>query len=408
MLNRRNALLLGGSMIGTAALGRIARAQSDQVDFALIAPLSGPWARGGQTMRQGAETAVADINAQGGIAALGGAKVNLVVADAGDTPDKARNAAQRLVSDYPNLAGGAGCWLSSFTLAVTEVTERAGVPWLANGFADQVTQRGFKYVFQTIVTSSQMAGVIKTASLTMAREAGADPKKVGLLVENTPAAQAISTALAGGGFAEEGVEVVVNETFMPPLSDATSLVQRVRAARPDYLLLLSTSVQDNKLVIDKLKEFGMGPARLPIIVMGAQSAAPELLQLVGKDNIEGVLGTFSNWPKPSHADLVERMKAAYGEAWIGQDQISTYGDMWLLKEAVERAGSAEGEKVAEELRAMDITDGVADYYSGNHIKFDETGRLADAGMVIVQWQDGLPVLVYPKREGTPQPIWSKG
>ncbi len=91
----------------------------------MIAPLSGPWARQGQLLKMGAEMAIDDINAAGGIKALGGAKLEIVYADAGDSTEKAKNAAQRLLSDQPELAGGFGAWLSSFTLAVTEVTERA-------------------------------------------------------------------------------------------------------------------------------------------------------------------------------------------------------------------------------------------------------------------------------------------
>ena len=56
---------------------------------------------------------------------LGGAKLEIIYADAGDSTEKAKNAAQRLLSDNPDLVGGTGSWLSSFTLAVTEVTERA-------------------------------------------------------------------------------------------------------------------------------------------------------------------------------------------------------------------------------------------------------------------------------------------
>ncbi|MCC6710119.1 MAG: ABC transporter substrate-binding protein, partial [Gammaproteobacteria bacterium] len=188
-LTKRAALFGAGSMALSGTWPRRAAAASD-VKFALIAPLSGPWARGGLMMRQGAEIAVDDINVAGGIKALSGAKVKLLLADAGDSPDKARSAAQRLVAENPDLVGGAGCWLSSFTLAVTEITERAGIPWLANGFADQVTARGFKNVFQTIVTSTQMSSVIQTATLSMAKAAGRSPKKIAVLAENTPAALA--------------------------------------------------------------------------------------------------------------------------------------------------------------------------------------------------------------------------
>src|SRR6266850_2458700 len=69
-----NAALTG---LGMAS----ARAQAKPLKLALIAPLSGPWARQGQLMRMGAEMALEEINGQGGIKALGGAKLELVVAD---------------------------------------------------------------------------------------------------------------------------------------------------------------------------------------------------------------------------------------------------------------------------------------------------------------------------------------
>ena len=158
-LTRRSvtAGLALGALAGPGLGVRLARAQAKPLKLAMIAPLSGPWARQGQLMRMGAEMALDDINGKGGIAALGGAKLELVVADAGDSTEKAKNAAQRLVADNPDLVGGTGSWLSSFTLAVTEVTERAQIPWLTLSYSDAITNRGFKFVFQTSPTAEWQA-----------------------------------------------------------------------------------------------------------------------------------------------------------------------------------------------------------------------------------------------------------
>src|SRR5215472_13661420 len=152
-LTRRSAAK--GLALSAAALGlpSIGRAQAQSVKIAMIAPMSGPWARQGQLLRMGADLAIEDINARGGIKSLGGAKLNIIYADAGDSTEKAKNAAQRLVADNPDLVGGTGAWLSSFTLAVTEVTERAQIPWLTLSYSDAITNRGFKFVFQTSPTA---------------------------------------------------------------------------------------------------------------------------------------------------------------------------------------------------------------------------------------------------------------
>ena len=58
-----------------------------------------------------------------------------------------------MIAQEPDLVGGFGCWLSTFTLAVTEVTERAQLPWLTLSYSDLITGRGFKYVFQSSPTA---------------------------------------------------------------------------------------------------------------------------------------------------------------------------------------------------------------------------------------------------------------
>src|SRR5262245_65967163 len=147
---RRTAIKMG--LAGTAAVlaPRSARAQNPrEVKIALVVPLSGAWARQGILEQMGAELAIEDVNNSGGIKALGGAKMKLVLYDTGDTAEKAKNAAQRLIAQEPDVVGGIGCWLSTFTLAVTDVTERAELPWLTLSYSDLIPGRGFKYVFQT-------------------------------------------------------------------------------------------------------------------------------------------------------------------------------------------------------------------------------------------------------------------
>ena len=90
----------------------------------MLVPLSGPWPRQGILEQMGARMAIDDINNAGGIKALGGAKLRLIEYDTGDSAEKAKDAAQRMIAQEPDLVGGFGCWLSTFTLAATEMTER--------------------------------------------------------------------------------------------------------------------------------------------------------------------------------------------------------------------------------------------------------------------------------------------
>src|SRR3984957_9267052 len=148
--------LLAGASIGLISSRAWAQAPS-AVKGGMLVPVSGLYARPGTVMREGAEMAVDHINAQGGVKSLGGAKLKLVVLDSGDTTEKAKNAAQRMVAQEPDLVAASGAYLSSFTLAVTEVTERANLPVLTLSYSDLITERGFKYVFQTSATAASQA-----------------------------------------------------------------------------------------------------------------------------------------------------------------------------------------------------------------------------------------------------------
>jgi len=401
-------LSVGIAALALAALPAMASAQTQEVKVAVIAPFSGPWARQGDLMLKGAQMAVDDINAAGGIKALGGVKMKLVVIDAGDNIEKAKNAAQRMVAQETEVIGCTGAWLSSFTLAVTEVTERAELPCLTLSYSDQITARGFHYIFQTSPTGDEQAKHALPTIIQLAQAAtGRAPKNVAILQDNTAAAVSFAKPMREGGLAKAGMNVVVDETFTPPLSDATSLIQKVRSARPDMLFLINTAIPDDKLLVEKLNEFGLGRGRVPVVANGAHIAAPEVLAALGKEQVEGIMTVVGNWRITGEDALLAEYKKRTGEPWMTQETVSTYGDIWIFKEALERAKSADRKKVAAAIRALDLTDGPARFYPGGRVKFDDKGRRIGAQLVIVQWQNGMPETVFPPANATAKPVWPK-
>jgi len=412
MKTRRTVLktgVLGAATLATTMMPwKKLRAQPKPVKVAVIAPLSGPWARQGTLVKWGCETAVNEINASGGIKAMGGAKLDLVQIDAGDSAEKAKNAAQRLVAQEPDVVGGCGAWLSTFTLAVTEVTERAQIPWLTLSYADSITGRGFKYVYQ----SSMPAGLQPEASLptiiALAKAAtGKAPATAGIIGDNTASPVAFLKPMREGGLEKLGVKLLMNETFTPPLSDATPLMQKVRSTRPEFLIYVTTTISDVKLGLEKLNEFRLGKGAIPIIANGAHMGAPEVLKNVSADLIEGLMFIVANWGMKGHEEIEALFKKQSGEPWITQDGLAGYGHTWILKEALEKAGVADKMKVNEEIRKLDLKTGrAADTFPGG-VKFDEAGRRVGAPVCIVQWQDGKPMTVYPTERATAKARWPK-
>ncbi|MDE1568981.1 ABC transporter substrate-binding protein [Aquabacter sediminis] len=403
----RRAFVGGAAATGLALSTRaMAQGSPAEVKVGLIVPLSGLYARPGAVMKMGAELGVADINAAGGVKALGGAKLKLVPIDCGDTVEKAKNAAQRMVAQETDLVAATGSYLSSFTLAVSEVTERAGLPLLTLSYSDLLTDRGFKYIFQTAATASSqsMQGLPELMKLAE-KASGKKPKTVAIAMDNTGTSIATAKALKEKLFPQLGLELVMDEVWTPPLADATPIIQKVRSTRPDLFFFMPNAISDAKLGLEKLNEFGLGQGKVPTISFSITIAEPDMLQSVSPEVVQGIMTIVANWGVKGQEKLMAELKAKYNEPWMTQNVVSTYGDMWLIKDALEQSGKADKEAVANALRTMD--GGPSKYYPGGILKFDDKGRRIGAGVVVVQWQNGIPVTVFPEALAVAPPFWPK-
>lgn len=382
----------------------VARAAED-LKIALVVPLSGRWARQGQLKKMGAEMAIAEINAQGGIKALGGAKIVLREADAGDSVEKAVSAAQRALS-REKISAGIGSWLSSFTLGVTEVAERLQVPWLTLSYADSITERGFKYTFQSSPVSSLQAEQALDLILDLARRNNQQIKKAALVGDNTAAIVFFFKPLREKLLKAKGIEVVVDEVWTPPLADATAIVQKLRSAQPDIVFYGATNFPDSIQVLQKVKEFAV---KTPIMGVGAWLVTPEYVKTVGKELLDNVMSVTASHPLKGQEDLVKRFKDRTGEPFMTQDPLVSYAHLWILKEAAELAKSTDPKAIRDALAKLDLKSGpAASTLIPGRIKYDERGRRVGATPIIVQWQGGEPFTVVPGELATRKPVWHAG
>jgi len=403
------AALAGGALFGTAAFAQTPAARPAPVKIALIVPLSGPWSKQGKVMEIAAKLAVEHVNRDGGIKALGGAPLELVVFDTGDSVERAKNAAQRMVAEHPDLVGATGSYLSSFTLAVSEVTERAELPIITLSYSDLLTSRGFKYIFQSSANGVRLAEESMPILLELAKSQGAKaPTRVGIVMDSTAASVAFVKPMKESGMLEKlGLPIVVDETFTPPLANATPLIQRVRAARPDFLFLLPTAISDTALLVQKLNEFGMGRGRLPVVSNGAAMGDPDVVANVAPELLEGVMTVVANWGVKGQEQLAAELNARTGEPWLTQHVLCAYGHVQTLAAGLELAGKADRRALGAALHRLDTTEGPAKYFTGGRVRFDEQGHRIDASLLVVQWQGGKAVTVYPPAAAVAAPIWPK-
>jgi len=288
------------------------------------------------------------------------------------------------------------------------VTERAELPWLTLSYSDLITGRGFKYIFQTSPTAETQATALLPRIVDLATKSGAGkPTKVAFIGDNSASSVSFMKAIRGGVAKDLGLTIVADEVFTPPLTDATTLVQKIRSGRPDFIVMQSTNVGDDKLLLDKFAERGITASTIPLVGGGGHWTVPELAKVAGTEHLEGVIVGLANWPGKALGDLEKRFIAKTGEPWFGHDSIFPYAHVMIFKEALERTGSTDRRKLGETLHKIDLKDGPARYFPDGRVKFEENGRRVGAELCIVQWQKGRPVAVHPDNIAVSKAVWPK-
>ncbi len=404
-LGRRGALGLTGAAL---LAGRARAADPAEVKIAMVVPLSGAWSKSGIGEQQGARMAIDEINASGGIKALGGAKMKLIEIDAGDSAAKAKEAAQKLLADHPDLSGGFGCWLSTFTLAVTEVTEPAELPWMTLSYSDVITGRGMKYVFQSSPTADAQAEQLVPIIADLATKArGRKPRRMALIGDNTAASVSFYKPIRGHIVKDLDLTMTVDEIFTPPLTDASKIVQQLRENVPDFAVLQSTSVPDDRKLLDSFFDFGLTSKKMPLVGSGGHWCSTDLIKLVGADGVENLIVGLANWPGKKAADVTKRFIERTKEPWFGHDPLFAYAHVKILAAAMEMAGSADRRKIGIALHSMDLKDGPADLFPDGRVSYDEKGRRRGAGLCVVQYQNGVPLAVFPETIAVTEATWPR-
>ncbi|PON13741.1 hypothetical protein C2W62_32745 [Candidatus Entotheonella serta] len=266
-----------------------------------------------------------------------------------------------------------------------------------------MTERGFKYVFQSSSVSSQLAEQGIAQAVALGGEAGKTIKRVALVGDNTAAIVSYFKALRERILPKFNLEIVLDEVFTPPLPDATAVVQKLRTAKPDLMINGATSHTDVITLLQKMRELQV---KVPMIGLGAQLTTQEFRDGVGAELVEGLMATVASHALKGQDELLERFKARTGEPWMVQDSVSGYAEIWIIKAAIEQAGSADPGKVRDAIAALDLQEGpAAAALMPGYIRFNEQGRRVDAVPVIVQWQGGTPYTVYPTEGAMKQAIW---
>ena len=145
-LSRRLILQAGAASTILGAPGLLL-AQPKPVKIGLLHPVSGALALAGAQGRLGCQFAIDEINAAGGIKALGGAKLEAALGDSQSRPEVGVSEVERMHQD--GVAAYVGCFSSAIALPATQAAAKYNTPFMIDvGVSDAIVSRGLKNVFR--------------------------------------------------------------------------------------------------------------------------------------------------------------------------------------------------------------------------------------------------------------------
>ncbi|MGB9045686.1 MAG: ABC transporter substrate-binding protein [Pseudolabrys sp.] len=359
---------------------------ADPVNIGGLYPSTGSMAQIGQGCVAAAKLAVEMVNDAGGIKSLGGAKLNLIISDVQSDTTVTRTETDRLISGN-KLSAIHGCFASALTLIASEVAERAKVPIITGSSTDQLN-KGRTYTFTPFARASQFA----KAQLQMAKLVS-DKPKVAVIFENTAFGTSTSNGLrelAPG----EGVEIVLFEPYSAGFTDASPLINKVKASGANALFSVSY-LNDLILIVRAVKQVGLNVA-----INGGSGGfvIPDFYKNVGK-LAEGLQGV-AHWNHDMDANA-QKVNVEYQKR-TGEFLFEYAGGLvaqtFMLADALERAASTDPQKVRDALATLDVSSGYAAMCPGGKVKFGPDGKNIYAHPVGVQWQNGDLASVFPKED----------
>jgi len=410
-MNFRTLLGLSCAAAISFALAGHASAE-DKVKIGVIFPLTGNAASAGLHGKAGLEVAADIINnahpelgnfplaKNAGLAGLGGAKIELVFADNQGSPATGQNQALRLITEEKVVAL-TGAYQSGITLTTSAIAEKYGIPFVnGESVAANLTERGFKWFFRTTPIATDFAKVYYDF-LTDMKATGAKTDSIALVHDNTEYGKSVADTITTA-FKEKGIAIALDVAYASNATDVQSQVLQLKEKKPDVVLMISYT-SDAILFAKTFQAQDYKPAML--IADDAGYSDPSFIKAVGKIS-QGAFNR-SSWsvgPAGSATAVIAKLYKEKSGDEMDDTVARQMTGLFVLAEAIDRAGSTDPAKIQAALKATDLKpDQLMIGYKG--VKFDDKGQNTLASGVIIQLQDGENyVTVWPKANAEKPPV----
>ncbi|WP_440059522.1 ABC transporter substrate-binding protein [Thermogladius sp. 4427co] len=390
----------------------------EKVVIGVVEPLTGGYAIFGQEAVNAAKL-VADIinNELGGVRSLGGAKIEIVVEDAGTSPESARLAAEKLISQY-HVPIIIGAYISRFTLAIGTVTEQNKVILVSDALVDDLSAQGWMYFFRVAPKASAHGISAVDFVMDMASKKNVTIKTAVIINEDS----IFGTTVSNGAhleLARKGVEVLAHISYPYDITDMSPIIDQIKRLNPDIIIAVPY-FSDGVLFAKTAKAAGLNPK----FIAGAGACGftdPDSIKAAG-DAVLYYTNTYSYNPaKPTdwNRKLVQEFEKRYGKMPTEAGGIIFYS-MFTIYEALEKAGQMfpsnplDPDNLRQAFLSLDLNETnsiAAQLYPTGRIKFAPNGDNLYAGTAILQVQliNGTltPVVVWPQPQPGVQPIFPR-
>ena len=359
--------------VAVAALGTSPLRAEDSIPIAVAGPFTGPVASIGEQMRRGAERAVADLNAAGGVL---GKKLDLQFADDACDPKQAVAVANQLAKGGIKFVDGHFC--SGSSIPASAVYNEEAILQISPGSTNpKFTEQGFKNVFrvcgrddqQGAVAGSYLATHYKTGNVAILNDKSAYGRG---LADDTK--KALNAA---------GVQEVLFEAYSAGEKDFSALVSKLKQAQVDAVFVGGYHTEAG-LITRQMRDQGLQAK----VVGGDALMTSEYWGITGPAG-EGTLMTFGPDPRnvPQAKAVVDAFRAG-GYEPEGYTLYS-YAAIQAWAQAVTRAVSTDLDKVVKQLHA-----GQFDTVIGG-FGFTPKGDVTSPAYVVYQWHNGSYAEVAP-------------
>ena len=336
-----------------------------QIKMGVAGPITGPNAAFGAQLKNGADMAVADVNAAGGIL---GQKITLEYGDDVSDPKQGVSVANNFSADGVKFV--IGHYNSGVTIPASEVYQENGILEITPASTNpKVTERGIWNIFRTCGRDDQQGKV--AGGYILAHFKG---KKIAFVNDKTTygkglADETLKTIKAGG------MKEVLYEGINTGDKDYSALTSKIKQAAPD-LVYFGGLYTEGGLIVRQMRDQGV---KAPL--MGGDGITSDEFATVGGPGVEGTLMTYGpdprNRPEAKAVVAEFRKKGFEPEAYT----LYSYAGVQIIKQAAEAAKSTDPKKVAEQMHSgMHFSTVLGD------MAYDKKGDITKLDYVMYIWK----------------------